>query len=234
MRRAQSLTLLALTALAPVILTTASMAKAPAWVQPMIRDEGLRSFVDEAAPQSAFVEPTSAEAGPQALSDEELSGLRGGFITTNGFTFGFGVVITSYVNNQLALRTQLTWTPKGPVTEQVKGDVPGVTDLASAMTSLLNNGIDLTGIRGTGGAPGVSGGVALVDADGATALIHNVTSGQLQSLIVNNANNRDLRQDMELNLYLPDLATMQAASSAHQRTSQMTYDLNTTLVGALR
>ena len=170
---------------------------------------------------------TASLAEPQALSDDELSDLRGGFITTNGFTFGFGVVIRSYIDDKLALQTQLTWTPKGPVTEQIRGDVPGVTDLASAMTSLLNNGIDLRGITGT------SGGVALVDGNGATALIHNVTTGQLQNLIVNSANNRNLRQDMELNLYLPDLAAMQSASSAQQRAAQMTYDLNTTLVGAL-
>ena len=102
-----------------------------------------------------------------------------------------------------------------------------MTDLASALTSLLNSGIDLRNLGGT------SGGVALVGGDGATALIHNVTSGQLQNLIVNSASNRDLRQDMELNLYLPDLATMQAASSAHARAAQLTYDLNTSLVGSL-
>lgn len=168
-----------------------------------------------------------APAGSQPLSDDELSDLRGGFITTNGFTFGFGVVIRTYVNEQLALKTQMTWTPTGPVTEQVRGDAPGVTDLASALTSLLNNGIDLSGISGT------AGGVALVDGDGATALIHNVTSGQLQNLIVNSASNRNLRQDMELNLYLPDAAAMQSASSAQQRVAQMTYDLNTTLIGSL-
>lgn len=179
------------------------------------------------APAFMATASLAESSGPQPLSDEELSGLRGGFITTNGFTFGFGVVIRSYVDNKLALQTQLTWTPKGAVTEQIRGDVPGVTDLASAMTSLLNNGIDLSGITGT------SGGVALVDGNGATALIHNVTSGQLQNLIVNNANNRNLRQDMELNLYLPDLAAMQSASSAQQRAAQITYDLNTTLIGAL-
>ena len=96
--------------------------------------------------------------------------------------------------------------------------------LPSAGWVVLEN---LRGITGTGG------GVALVDGNGATALIHNVTTGQLQNLIVNSANNRNLRQDMELNLYLPDLAAMQSASSAQQRAAQMTYDLNTTLVGAL-
>lgn len=223
MRRPYSLTLLALTALTPVLLTTASMARAPAWVQPMVSHEA------GAQPQfdAAGLQPAADEAGPQALSDEELSGLRGGFSTPNGFTFGFGVVIRSYVDDRLALETRMTWTPTGPATEQTRGDVPGMTDLASALTSLLNSGIDLRNLGGT------SGGVALVSGDGATALIHNVTSGQLQNLIVNNASNRDLRQDMELNLYLPDLATMQASSSAHARAAQLTYDLNTSLIGSL-
>lgn len=217
MGRARFLLLFALTALAPAVMT--SSASAQAFL-------GQTSLAQLYAAQTA---PTAALAseGPQALSDEELSGLRGGFITTNGFTFGFGVVIRSYVDDRLALETRMTWTPTGPATEQTRGDVPGMTDLASALTSLLNSGIDLRNLGGT------SGGVALVSGDGATALIHNVTSGQLQNLIVNNASNRDLRQDMELNLYLPDLATMQAASSAHARAAQLTYDLNTSLVGAL-
>lgn len=250
----------------------------------------------------------TGEAGPQALSDDELSGLRGGFTTPTGLNFGFGAIIRSYIDDKLALQTQLTWTPTGAVTQQVRGDAPGVTDLASAVTSLLNSGINLsaitgnsaggtgstggTGAAGTGGtgaagdagapaagavaggasntggaaagvgdgashtgapaagtgntsagtgntsavpvAGGIVGGVALVDSSGATALIHTVTAGQIQSLIINNASNRNLRQDIELNLYLPDLAAMQAASSMQQRASQMTYDLNTSLVGSIR
>lgn len=203
MRRAHAFSMLALAVLAPALMATASPAQTPS-----------------AAP---------AAAGPQPLSDDELSDLRGGFITTNGFTFGFGVVIRSYVDDRLALQTRMTWTPTGPVTEQVRGDVPGLTDLAAALTSLLNSGIDLRGLSGT------SGGVALVNGsgDGATALIHNVSSGQLQNLIVNTASDRNLRQDIELNLYLPDLAAMQSATSAQQRAAQITYDLNTSLVGSL-
>ncbi|PQZ83859.1 MULTISPECIES: hypothetical protein [unclassified Brevundimonas] len=202
---------------------------APAFV---VSSASAQAFLAQTSLAQLYVEQTSPAAaltptGPQALSDEELSGLRGGFLTTNGFTFGFGVVIRSYVDDRLALETRMTWTPTGPATEQTRGDVPGMTDLASALTSLLNSGIDLRNLGGT------SGGVALVSGDGATALIHNVTSGQLQNLIVNNASNRDLRQDMELNLYLPDLATMQASSSAHARAAQLTYDLNTSLVGSL-
>lgn len=218
MRRVRSLLLFALTALTPGV-----MASSSASAQAFLAQTSLAQlYMEQTSPAAAL-----ASEGPQALSDEELSGLRGGFLTTNGFTFGFGVVIRSYVDDRLALETRMTWTPTGPVTQQTRGDVPGMTDLASALTSLLNSGIDLRNLGGT------SGGVALVGGDGATALIHNVTSGQLQNLIVNSASNRDLRQDMELNLYLPDLATMQAASSAHARAAQLTYDLNTSLVGSL-
>ncbi|MNE13655.1 hypothetical protein D3C80_1064970 [compost metagenome] len=218
MRRVRSLLLFALTVLTPGI-----MASSAASAQAFLAQTSLAQlYVEQTSPVAAL-----ASEGPQALSDEELSGLRGGFLTTNGFTFGFGVVIRSYVDDRLALETRMTWTPTGPVTQQTRGDVPGMTDLASALTSLLNSGIDLRNLGGT------SGGVALVGGDGATALIHNVTSGQLQNLIVNSASNRDLRQDMELNLYLPDLAAMQAASSAHARAAQLTYDLNTSLVGSL-
>lgn len=217
MRRVRSLLLFTLTALAPAFVVSSASAQAF-----LAQTSLAQLYVEQTSPAAALT-PT----GPQALSDEELSGLRGGFLTTNGFTFGFGVVIRSYVDDRLALETRMTWTPTGPATEQTRGDVPGMTDLASALTSLLNSGIDLRNLGGT------SGGVALVSGDGATALIHNVTSGQLQNLIVNNASNRDLRQDMELNLYLPDLATMQASSSAHARAAQLTYDLNTSLVGSL-
>lgn len=226
MRSARSVALLVLTGLASTLTATASQAQPPSWLQPF--QQGPFQATGPGFPTApAAPESPASVAGPQSLSDDELSGLRGGFITTNGFTFGFGVVIRSYIDDKLALSTRLTWTPTGPVTQQTRGDVPGVTDLASAMTSLLNSGIDLSGLKGTGG------GVALVDGNGATALIHNVTTGQLQNLIVNNANNRNLRQDMELNLYLPDLAAMQSATSAQQRAMQMTYDLNTSLVGSL-
>lgn len=223
MRRARSLLLLALTALAPAFMATASHA------QTVLEQTSLaQTFLGQAAFVPAAPDPALAVASaPQALSDEELSGLRGGFLTVNGFTFGFGVVISSYVDDRLALQTHMTWTSTGPTTKQTYGDVPGITDLASALTSLLNSGIDLRNLSGT------SGGVALISGDGATALIHNVTSGQLQNLIVNSASNRDLRQDMELNLYLPDLAAMQTASSAHARAAQLTYDLNTSLIGSL-
>lgn len=226
MRRMGFVALFTLTGVVSALAATASLAQPAPWLEPF-RQGPLPGWGPAFSSPAAEPESLPSAGGAQSLSDEELSGLRGGFITTNGFTFGFGVVIRSYINNTLALKTQLTWTPKGAVTEQVRGDVPGATDLASAMTSLLNKGIDLRGISGA------SGGIALVDGNGATAVIHNVTTGQLQNLIINNANNRDLRQDMELNLYLPDLAAMQSASSAQQRAMQMTYDLNTALVGSL-
>ena len=48
------------------------------------------------------------------ISNDELSGMRGGFFTAAGAQFDFGASIRTMVNGQLALQTNLTWTPQGP------------------------------------------------------------------------------------------------------------------------
>jgi hypothetical protein len=94
-----------------------------------------------------------------------------------------------------------------------------VADLAGAMASLVAGGIDLRGLNNTGG-------VAVVDGSGATAILHNITTSQLQNLIINNADNRNIRQDMELNLVLPDLATIQTNSQMHNYGSNIVRDID--------
>lgn len=140
-------------------------------------------------------------------------------MTVAGFTFGFGVVVRSYVNDQLALQTQLTWTPTGAMTEQVQHNVPGVSDLAGAMAGLMAGGVDLRGLNNAGG-------VAVIDGNGATAILHNITTSQLQNLIINNADNRDIRQDMELNLVLPDLGMIQTNSQRYNYGSNIARDID--------
>jgi len=80
-------------------------------------------------------------------------------------------------------------------------------------------GIDLRGLNNTGGGAGVDG-------SGGTAILHNITTSQLQNLIINNADNRNIRQDMELNLVLPDLATIQTNSQMHNYGSNIARDID--------
>lgn len=215
MRSARSSMLLAMTLLAPAFAATPAAAQSVAFVSDLVGDAAFDPAADH------LLEPPAQAllAGPRAMSDDELSEARGGFMTAGGLTFGFGVVVRSYINDQLALQTQLTWTPTGPETLQTHHAVPGVTDLAAAMENLVAGGIDLRGLSNTGG-------VAVIDSDGATAVLHNITTSQLQNLIINNADNRNIRQDMELNLVLPDLATIQSNSRFQSYGAQIVRDMD--------
>lgn len=220
MRRARSSILLVMTCLAPVSLAAPVSAESVAFAAELVGDAALEPFAIPPPAASAPVAPPHVVmSGPQVMTDADMSEARGGFMTAGGFTFGFGVVVRSYVNDQLALQTQLTWTPTGPVSQQVQHNVPGVADLAGAMASLVAGGIDLRGLNNTGG-------VAVVDGSGATAILHNITTSQLQNLIINNADNRNIRQDMELNLVLPDLATIQTNSQMHNYGSNIARDID--------
>jgi len=58
--------------------------------------------------------------------------MRGGFFTASGAQFDFGASIRTMVNGQLALQTDLKWTPAGPVTQQLSG-------LGTQIQSQVNN-----------------------------------------------------------------------------------------------
>lgn len=227
MRSARSSMLLAMTLLGPAFAATPASAQSIAFVSELMGDPSVDSVADPMAdPSSDFgagpplaLAAAPALAGPRTMTDHDLAEARGGFMTAGGFTFNFGVVVRSYVNDKLALQTQLTWTPTGPVTQQTQYSVPGVEDLAVAMADLAAGGIDLAGLQNVGG-------VAMVDSDGATAILHNITTSQLQNLIINNADNRNIRQDMELNLILPDLATIQMDSRMQNYSSHILRDID--------
>lgn len=221
MRSARSCMLLVLTLLAPAVAATPASAQSLAFVSDLVGDPALDDPVADQplGPPAPGALDAVADLGPRPMTDDDLAGARGGFMTAGGFTFGFGVVVRSYVNEQLALKTQLTWTPTGPVTQQTRHDVPGVQDLASAMAGLVAGGVDLRGLQNVGG-------LAVIDSDGATAILHNITTSQLQNLIINNADNRNIRQDMELNLILPDLARIQADSRTQNYGSQILRDID--------
>lgn len=170
--------------------------------------------------QSTRTEPSRAP-----LSAGELDDHRGGFVTAGGITLGFGAVVRTYVDGRLALESRLTWTERGAVTERRLGDHPGVVDLQSALDTALAQGLDLRGV-----ADGQ--GVLLSDADGATALIQSLNGG-VRNLIVNNADGRDLRQEVELTLTLPDLTVMQRDFSVERLGSQLNADIQAGLLPSL-
>lgn len=135
-------------------------------------------------------------AGP--IADSELDDMRGGWMVADGIQFGFGAVLQTTVNGQLALQTQVTWTEAGPqVTQQLGSGVVKGTDGAGAITGLDQQGFTPDQI-------------ALLN-DGATALIQKVTGGTVQNIVLNTASGQTIEQSTQLQLTLPGFAQTQQA-----------------------
>jgi sporulation related protein len=89
---------------------------------------------------------TSGKSGQ--VSNAELSGMRGGFFTAAGAQFDFGASIRTMVNGQLALQTNLTWTPQGP-------DISSLSGLGQQITDQVQSQLAQAGIgAGNSGNPG--------------------------------------------------------------------------------
>ena len=132
----------------------------------------------------------------QAMSVEELEDVRGGLQTPNGLDIGFGAVVRTFVDGSLVLQTRLTWTETGPVeTIEYGATIPDITTAAAAGGVFLNG-------------PGLEG--VVVNGDGGvTAIAHSVTSDHITHLVINNANNRDIRQSTDITLDIPAFSQMQ-------------------------
>lgn len=69
------------------------------------------------------------------VSNDELSKMRGGFFTAAGAQFDFGASVQTLVNGQVALQTNVQWTPAGAVTQQLAG-------LGAAIQQQVTNTVD--------------------------------------------------------------------------------------------
>jgi hypothetical protein len=128
-------------------------------------------------------------------SDAELAAARGGFVTADGIAFDLGAVIRTYQNGELALMSQLTWTPNGAVVSHTSGDpYSGAAQAAQAAAARLAGG----------------GGFAVADASGATAIAHDVAGANLRSLVITSASDTRFLQDIEVTITLPGFEAMQA------------------------
>ena len=126
-------------------------------------------------------------------SDAELADARGGYLTADGITFDLGAIISTYQDGQLALQTQLTWTPTGAVATHVVG-----AQYASAADAALAAAAALAG-----------GGFAVSDATGATRIVQGGGVNNLRNLTVTSASNLNLSQDIQVTVTLPGFEAMQ-------------------------
>jgi hypothetical protein len=119
--------------------------------------------------KSKFIALTAS----RQVSNDELSGMRGGFFTAAGANFDFGASIQTLVNGQLALQTNLTWTPQGPAIQQMAGLGQSIASQVQSQvqSSLANAGIKTGTPAGSAAntAGSTASGIAQQAAGGAAA-----------------------------------------------------------------
>jgi hypothetical protein len=153
--------------------------------------------------------------GIEVMSAEDLDAHRGGFEIA-GLNINFGATITTLVNGVPALTTVLTWTDVGAFVQETVGSI-GQNVNTMTPEQLATLGID--GLENAGG-------VVIDDEAGVTALVHNVTEGSLQNIIINNATGRDLAQEIDVTLTLPGFELIQNALVVETFGIRLNDDLN--------
>jgi len=156
----------------------------------------------------------------EVMADEDMSEERGGF-RFGGFEFNFGAVITSTLDGQPVLTTTINWTDAGAIINQtLNGLGQNLRDLTPEQLEALG----LTGLEGMDG-------LIVEGTDGVTAFVHNVTDGSLQNIIVNSATGRDLGQDIDVTLTLPNFEFMQQQLTMERFGMRLGDDLRTISFG---
>lgn len=162
----------------------------------------LRLVLFAAAASAALCAPAYADeqswGDVEVMADTEMEDLRGGFVI-GGIEIGFGVVVTTILNGQPVLTTQLTITDAGRIVEQTMANV------GQSLTDMTPEARDALGLGGLDDANGI----VIEDESGVTALVHNITEGALQNIIVNTATGRDISQDIDVTLTLPNFEFIQ-------------------------
>lgn len=155
----------------------------------------------------------------KAVEDASLDNMRGGFMLDNGLEVGLGAVVRTTIDGELALQTQLTWTQTGAVVTREVG--AGVT---AAPPGSVSSTIAL---------PGATDDAFFVNA-GETALIHRVTDGAIQNILLNTASGQNIRQQTEVTVTLSGFAATEQLTSQQQWSRALGSDLAIATQGATR
>jgi hypothetical protein len=132
-------------------------------------------------------EPKEADPllGAMTVSDEVLAAQRGGF-AFQGMVIAFGADIRSFVNDELALRTIISWTPQGQSIERYVSPALTAVDAAQIQGGILTSG----GITMRVGNEQV-----FLANNGQTALVQSTDA--IQNVLINTASNVSLNQQVD-------------------------------------
>lgn len=130
-------------------------------------------------------------AGLSAVSEAELDEARGGFLIENGRVAGLSVEILTSVDGRQVLTTTLDVGPNGSTLNETPGTGVTAAD-AAALRAAAARGLDVRAFAGD----------RVFFVGDRTAVVHRISGGALQNLIVNAADGRELTQSVAVRVDL--------------------------------
>lgn len=160
--------------------------------------------------------------GLETVDLAELSDLRGGF-NVGGLELAIGANIRTFVDGALVLESVARVSPSGLVSETVSSTAspPGggvsfnfgrETDVSLQDVAPAN--VDLGGLAGDSG-------VAINDSNGFSAALHRITQDQILGVIVNTADGRSLRQELNVEVTVQNFGSFQQSIRNAVRNSRL-------------
>lgn len=143
-------------------------------------------------------EPADEFASLEVVSNAELDTQRGGFVW-DGVEIGLGAEIRTFLNGELVLQTNVSWTAAGAQVTQTMSGALTPAAATQLQSGILNSG----GITMRVGDQQVF----LANA-GQTAILHR-TDGAIQNILINTASSVDARQEVDAVLDLGNFGQFQ-------------------------
>lgn len=153
------------------------------------------------------------------LSDEELAVERGGIQLPTGMEVGFGASVRTFVDGALVLESKLVWTDQGAMQSEA----------APSLASQRQTG-QITLSDGAAQLPGV----AVSGDGGSTVVLHELSAARIANVVVNTANNRDIRQEVQIDLAIPELSQFQQSAIQERASMRMMEAVGAALGDAAR
>ena len=136
--------------------------------------------------------------GFQTLSDSELADYRGGF-TWQGVDITLGAQVRTYLNGELVLQTNISWTQAGVEKTQLVSGALTPADAAQLQAGILAGGQVSVNVAGQD----------VFLANGGQTLLMHRADGSIQNILLNTASNIEARQEIDAVVDLQNFSQFQ-------------------------
>lgn len=182
----------------------------------------------EQAPVAADKQAVDHFSRVEVIGANELGKMRGG-LRVGGLDIDVGAVVRTIIDGNLALESHISLHNANQIAAAIRADSSSVANApprseavsVGEVTTPANTAVG----NGAGAAPAsiqapnVVSSVVLNDAKGLTQVIHDVTRNRIVTAIVNEANLRDIRHRIDIDVTVSNFRAFQRAA-ANQRVSR--------------